>query len=303
MTFASVAFGAVFFSLTWVTAPAVPTNAAAEQSFAVVSELSGTASTAAGPGMKSSALVIYDWIPAGAEIQVGPNSVMTVVLASGRRFALGALARATVAPKGLTWNGDAGRELSPLPPMPHLPPLSSKNRPVGTAGAVRVRGERITGLHPASGDRSLADQAALLFQPVQGASKYRVEVADAGGQVVFTTETSVTEVTVPAGLLKPAGTYYWRVETLDRFGAAARGEAQFSTADTGTERSRAAMADMLTASSDARALGLLAEIDRRIGLPLMARDGLRAAVARAPEDTVLRAALDRVEQQLRGNAR
>jgi hypothetical protein len=104
---------------------------------------------------------------------------------------------------------------------------------------------------------------------------------------------------VPAGTLKPGTTYFWRVETLDRFGAAARGEAGFSTVGADTQRSRDALAAAIGTSESPRALGLLAEIDRRIGLLRESRDGFRAAVARAPEDKALREALARIEQQFR----
>ena len=88
------------------------------------------------------------------------------------------------------------------------------------------------------------------------------------------------------------------MRTLDRIGQAARAVAEFVTLEEKPARARATLKASLDAAGDAPSLALLAEIDRGLGLLAEARDGFRAALARAPGDSGLREALEALERQL-----
>ena len=263
---------------------------------ALISELSGTASITSTPAAGTNNARRFDAIDVGATLETGPESRAVIVLAGGRRFALGPKARATIAAKHLAAASGPITELPPLPPMPRIVALD-ESRPKGPPGGVRLRAGAITGLRPFH-TVTLAERTTLRFTPVSGASKYAVEIEDDSGRRIFAVESTTPEVVVPVRVLEPGTSYYWTVRTLDKFGGAARGTSEFRTLSADEAQVRQALRRALTADDSGSNLALLAEIDRRLGLDQEALDGFRAALARQPDDLDIQRAVRRLETLL-----
>lgn len=258
---------------------------------ALISELSGAA-TLQRPGAAAVPARRFDAMFDGTILRVGLQSRVLLVLGSGKRFVLGAEARATVHAERLA--GTSG-SIDELPSLPTLPPLAALDAKAPTAlGGVRLRSNVITGLCPSDGT-VLASKATLRFAPVQGAATYRIEIEDANGRVIFGIETKATEMPVPPDVLEAGVRYYWTVRTTDRPGAQARGAAHFATLSTELIALRDALKRQLSAEGDGPSIALLATIDLHLGLHQEALEGFRAALARAPNDDSLKDAVRRLE--------
>jgi hypothetical protein len=277
---------------------AIPCSASAQGSAskslaALISDLSGEVSVTQKPGGALTKAQRFDAIPLGATVETGPSARAEIVLAGGQRFELGAKARGTIAEKHLTSTSGPVKELPSLPPLPRMAALD-ESRPKGPAGGVRLRGGTVSGLQP-SHIVTLAEGTRLRFLPVAGASRYAVEIQDDAGRRIFSVESTVSEVVVPAGVLAAGGAYYWTVQTLDKVGGAARGATEFRTLSAEDARIREAVLRTLEGDGNG-GLALRAEIDRRLGLYEEALNGFRAALARTPEDRSIQEALRRLAQ-------
>jgi hypothetical protein len=153
-------------------------------------------------------------------------------------------------------------------------------------------------MYPAGEARVRADAVTLSFSPIEGGASYGVAVEAVDGSRVFEQQTNVSPVPIPIGILKPATPYYWTVRTVDSAGASARGQAAFATLSIQDAQAREAVRASLEAEGEARSLGLLAQIDRRLGLLDESRADLRRAVNKSPDDPALREALAQLEQQM-----
>lgn len=262
---------------------------------ALISELSGDASSRVRPGAPSSPARRFDALAVGATLELGPKSHGVVVLAGGERFALGPGARATVAATQLTQTSGPVKALPSLPTLPRLVALDD-SRPSGPLGGVRLRGTVISRLHPSYAVLA-TDPITLRFDRVDGASKYAVEMEDAAGRRLFAAETTTAEVPLPSGLLAPGATFHWTVRTLDQLGAEARGTSQFRTLSADQAQIRDALRRADASEDDA---AFLAEVDRRLGLYPQALDGFRAALAGAPDDASLLRAIRWLEARAPG---
>jgi hypothetical protein len=241
---------------------------------------------------------LFDWIAAGSVIEVGPGATLTLVFASGARYQMAATAKATVGPGSLMSSVGPIRALEPVPPLPRFAPIAPDAKPGSRSAAVRIRGATITHLYPHNGAAALADSTVLRFAPLPDASRYVVVLLTDEGLPVLREETRSPAVTVSPGILQPGARYRWEVRTLDRIQQAAQGVAEFITLGAEIAQARTALKHSLEADGDLSSLALMAEIDRNLGLLVEARDGFRAALAKAPADDALRQALNRVEQQL-----
>lgn len=271
----------------------VPAGAAAGEPVAIIYSLAGEASITA-PGPRP--LHLFDRLPAGTIVEVGPGSRLALAFISGRRYELGRRSRVTLGPKDLASRTGLVRTLPRLPPL-LLSPIAVEDRPGPRAGAVRIRSERIAGLYPHRGAAVLPGEVFLRFQPVSGAARYRVEVQDEQGWTVFQTNTETPMVKVPAGALRAGLNYQWSVQTLNRPGAVARGEATLVTLDEEASQAREEARKILAAEGPG-SLPLLAEIDRSLGLLLEAREDLAAALDDKTDDPALREALAEIATQL-----
>ena len=268
--------------------------AGAAEPIAIVYSLTGKASFAA-PHAGRRSLRLFDRLPAGTTLEAGPRSRLALAFVNGLRYELGERSRARLGPRGLASRIGLVRPLSPLPA--HLLPIAARDHPGPRAAAIRVRAEEISGLYPLGGAAVLVETTVLRFRPVAGATRYRIAVQDGRGRTVFAATVESPPVKVPAGKLRAGLTYSWTVQTVDRPGPIARGEAELVTLDAGVARAREKARKMLVAEGP-DSLQLLAEIDRSLGLLLEARDELGAALREKPGDPVLREALARIEMRL-----
>jgi hypothetical protein len=239
--------------------------AAAAEPIAIVYSLAGEAAKIL-PAAGLQPLRLFDRIPAGTVLEVGPGSRLSLAFVSGLRFELGERSRVTLRRKGLVSRTGPVRSLPSVPPLPRLALIAEDDRPGARAGAVRIRSETISGLSPDRGEASLAAATRLRFDPVSAAPLYRVEIFDQRGNVLFRIDTPATEVLVPPKILASGRIYHWTVETHDRPGAVARGEAALVTLDAGQERAREKLRRCAQSSGAADDLRLLAGVDRALGL-------------------------------------
>lgn len=283
---------AVFVALSLCPAAAMA-KAEARTPVAIVYSLSGEASITT-TGGASRPVRLLDHLPSGTTVTVGPSSRLAMAFMNGFRYELGERSRVTLGPKDLTALTGPVRAISRLPPLPCLLPIAAKDRPGPRAGAVRIRGERIRGLIPQDGETVLAEAIALHFQPVVGAKEYRIEVQDVQGRIAFRSVIESPPVKVPAGRLRAGVGYLWTVQTVDRPGAVARGEAEFVVLDEVAAETREEARAMLVGEGP-DSLPLLAEIDRSLGLLLEAREDLETALVNKPGDPAIREALAEID--------
>lgn len=274
---------------------AIPVEAA--EPVAIVYSLAGKASLAI-PAADRRPLRLFDRLAVGTTLEVGSGSRLVLAFANGRRYELAEHSRATLGSKDLASRTGPVRSLPTFPPLPRISPIAAKDRPGPRAGAVRIRSERIERLYPDHGVATLARATTLRFGLVEGAGKFRVEVQDRQGDVVFATETGTSVVNLPSGVLKPGTRYRWTVRTVERVGPVVTGNADFVTLPRQTAEAREALRRAVETTGDGASLVLLAEVDRNLGLLVEACDELRTAVRASPEDAELGAALAELERRL-----
>jgi len=153
-------------------------------------------------------------------------------------------------------------------------------------------------MYPSNGDATIASSTRLRFEGPDTANGYVINLSDTDLGSVFTVTTTGSVVNVPPGVLEAGRAYLWSV-TVSRVDGV-RGQAfatSFVTLPASTVEDRDAFIASLR-RNDPRDLGLLAQVDKRLGLLMEARDELLAAIARAPRDGRLRRMLDDLDKQL-----
>lgn len=263
---------------------------------AITTAIAGPVKSRAGSLVK--ALQTFEWLDVGAVIEVEAGGQATIAFADGRRYEVVGPATASIGSGRLNALSGAIHELPPIAPIPPAA-IATKTGVSARGGVVRIRGGgAIKGMYPREGFFALANDTVLSFEAVAGAESYKVEVETERGECLYRVETGLTEVAVPAGLLKPGSLYYWRVRTVGLEGKQASGEAELSTLPEKDAVQRALFAETALARSN---FGLLAVVDRRMGLAAEARQELRKALDRTPDDAVLRRLLDGVDREIRGH--
>lgn len=282
--------------------PAWGTDAEPSKPVAIIYALTGSVSLSA-PDAARRPLRLFDRLPAGTALKVGARSRLALAFVNGLRYELGEGAQVTLGPQGLASHTGPVRSLPAIPPLAYLSPIAAEDQPGLGAGAVRVRraseirSNRITGLYPRRGAMALADKTVLRFWPVAGARRYRIEVQDSQGQIVFQADVRSPKVTVPARRLRAGLSYRWTVRTLDLPDVVARGEDELAILGEDAARAREKTLRILKAEGP-DALPLLAEVDLSLGLLHEAQKDLRVALRRKPGNPVLKAALDQIETRL-----
>jgi len=199
-------------------------------------------------------------------LEVGPDSRLALAFVNGRRYELGKSSRVTLGPKDLASRTGLVISLPTVPPLPLLSSIAKDDHPGPGMGAVRIRSETISGLYPDRRAISLASATRLHFDPLSASPKYRVQIVDQEGNVVFAIDTPAAEVSVPPDALAPGRTYRWAVETVDRPGPVARGEATLVTLDASQARAREALRRWAQRSGAADDLRLAEAVDHALGL-------------------------------------
>ncbi len=239
----------------------VPLQAAPPQPVAIVYVLTGKAFGAAHQPVR-----LFDRLPAGAALEVGPGSQLTLGFTNGLRYELSEGSRVTLGSKDFTARSGPVRSLPRVPPLPRLSAIAKEDRPGPKAGAVRIRSEIITGLQPDRGTVSLSSAVRLRFDPVPATAEYRVRIIGPAGETLFQKDTGSTEVSVSSDAISPGKTYHWTVETLGRPGAVARGEATLRILEADQARAREELQRWIQGSGVADDLKLLEGVDRALGL-------------------------------------
>jgi hypothetical protein len=153
-------------------------------------------------------------------------------------------------------------------------------------------------MYPSNDDATIATSTRLRFEGPDTGNGYVINVSDTDLGSVFTVTTRGSVVNVPPGVLEAGRAYLWSVTVAGV--VAARGQAgatRFTTLPASTVEDRDAFIASLR-RDDPRDLGLLAQVDKRLGLLMEARDELLPAIARAPSDGRLRRMLDDLDKQL-----
>lgn len=238
---------------------------AAAEPVAIVYSLAGEASLTA-PVRRS--LRRFDRLPAGTTVEVNPDSRLALAFVNGIRYELGERSRVTIGHKDLVSRAGLVRSLPRVPPLPRLSPIAAEDRPGPKAGAVRIRTEAIKGLHPDQGEVSLPSATRLRFDPVPAAPGYRIRILDQIGETRFQIDTQATEVDVPSGVLEPGERYRWTVETRDRPGGVARGEATLMILDAGRARAREVLRNWVQRSGNEEDRLLQEAVDHALGLSM-----------------------------------
>jgi hypothetical protein len=267
----------------------------ASKPVAIVYSLKGEATL---PDASRRLLRLFDRLRAGTTLEVGPSSRLALAFGNGLRYELGEGSRVKLGAMNLASQTGPVHPLPRVPPLPRLDPIAKDDHPGPSAGAVPIRGERIMGLYPGHGATTLAGATVLRFEPVEAGGKYKVEVQDGQGNVIFEIETTASTVTLPAGLLRPGRRYDWMVRTVERAGPAAQGKEELVTLSAPVAEQREALRKALISEGDGASLALLAEVDRSLGLLAEARDELRAAAQKAPGDALIAANLAQIERRL-----
>jgi len=206
----------------------------------------------------------WEWLGTGARFDVAADGGAVLAFADGRRQQLAPGTRARLTQHGAVASRGAVRDLPPLPALADVLALADSGRPGTRAGAVRVRGPRVTGLSPGAGAATLAGATVLRFDAVAGAPRYRVDVLDAAGRSVYGRDIESPALEVPPDVLRPGSRYTWKVRTLDRPGPAAEAREWFYTLAAAAAAARERL--QKEAAAGPAAATLLAAVDQRLRL-------------------------------------
>jgi hypothetical protein len=232
---------------------------------AIIYSLAGEAKLVA-PSATVRPLRLFDRLPAGATLEVGPGSHLALAFETGLRYELGERCRVTLGLKRFKLRSGPVRQLSSAPPLPRLRPIAEDNHPGAGVAALRIRSEGIDCLSPESGAATLATSTILRFHSVFGISGYQVEIDDARGSVILRTHTNRTTVAVPPGVLAPNAHYHWIVAAEDGPGYMFRNEADFVTLSTKIAEGRERLRKEAEAEEDSGLVDLLAAVDHALGM-------------------------------------
>jgi hypothetical protein len=273
-----------------------PTAAIADEPVAIVCFLSGTGHMTV--DRKRTELDLFQRLRSGAAIEVAKGSRMVLALFTGDRFEFAAMSSATLAPTGLVRRQGPIRELPPVPAIVEIAPIVKEERAGGRMAGTRIRAGNtgtpsIGHVEPSNGAAVVAASAVVGFDPVPGYERYRVTVEDDRGNAVFSIDTVDTVVRLPPTALAAGGSYYWSVHTLDGRKPVVGAEAVFRTLSDEDARRRAEFKSHVDRAGDAMSYGLLAEVDRSLGLRREACDALKRALDLDPGYARLSGAVER----------
>jgi hypothetical protein len=269
----------------------------ADSAVAVVISVSGNAQLLAPTGGKK-AVQLFDWLQAGSVIEVGPASSISLAYANGSRYALAEGTKATIASGGPEASAGTVSSLESVPALPRMAALANATGTRPAASRIRGGHDQVRNLYPFADCTALPEDTVLRFTAVEDATRYRIELEDDTGRIVLDAETQSSALAVPAGILRPGARYHWRVTTVERMGPAVRADSEFSTLPEEDIRRRRALRVALLKKGDLESLALVAEIDRRLGLLLEAREEFQEALTKAPGNQILIQTIADIEKQL-----
>lgn len=259
---------------------------ASDEPAAIVCFVAGKTTVKLPDGAEKEAGLFERLVP-GTHIQTGNDGKLVLAFLNGKRFEIGRNGAALVARDGIQAPVQC-QSLSPVPAMVNLPPITEEEKLGKRPTAVRIRTDVVSlGLYPSQGAAVAAGQCVLRFKGVEGMDRYKVELENQAGNTVFAVETPAVTVAVPAEILMPGATYYWRVKTLDPQKATVRDEALFVTLSKEAAIARQTLKEQAGKSKDVSLLLLMAETDNRLGLWREACDELKEALDQVSDKSSL----------------
>jgi hypothetical protein len=103
---------------------------------------------------------------------------------------------------------------------------------------------------------------------------------------------------VPRGVLLPGAHYSWTAAAVEPDKKQAPRKSEFTTLAAESIQQRQVFRAHLEKAGEFESVALLAEIDRRLGLLLEARDQFRIALGKSPRNPVLRQLVGDLDRQL-----
>jgi hypothetical protein len=258
-------------------------SSAGAHAAAIVTDVIGKVQVQGGAGP----LTILSEIESNARLQLDSGARVVVLYSqSGDEFAM-------AGPALIHFRPDAPVALSGKPPQKRTSPLAGgavRIKPMTTAQAAFVMrsasaANRIT-LLSLSGTRTLDLSPEFRWQQAGPGLKYRFELMDDGGRVLFEAEVEDAALTLPAANpLRPGASYTWEVSARLVDGRRIVGAGDFSTADAALRARAAAMRPAQGAPVSARVAyaAWLTQAELRDE----ARKYWRALAAERPHDTRL----------------
>jgi hypothetical protein len=242
------------------------------------------------------AVRLFDWIEVGSIIETDPGARLILAFSNGDRYELGKSTRVTIGQAEFTSRNGTINKLAAVPVMPQIVSFARESKPGTRLGGIRLRTLKrtISGLYPNEGEAVLADNAVLVFEPLEGVGKYRVEIEDEAGNNIFSVETTTPRTVIPPGVIKPGANYYWQVRTLEKDKLSTVSYAAFATVSDEQARVRNAFKAQVAQSKDAANLLLLAQMEMALGLRREACETLQEALALFPDNAEIKNAMAQI---------
>lgn len=160
------------------------------------------------------ALRLLDELQAGEHLALPAGARLTLVdLADGREYRLAGATQLRVGPSGLL--GAQGQALEAQnAPTRTLPVLALRQGQAAPATLVMrdPRAEGLPALREPVRTLVLDPRPAFRWDPIAGARRYQLQLAETDGTVVWDTETRTPQATLPPDIrLREGGGYRWRV--------------------------------------------------------------------------------------------
>jgi hypothetical protein len=191
------------------------------------------------------------------------------------------------------------KRLDPVPAVIKLQPVKKGELQTTKAAAVRLRaaGDNsciVKGFKPSDQSFVLADATTISFEPIRDVQTYGIAIEDVQGKVIHSAKTSEPKVEIPAGLLQPGQTYYWRISALNDHDCSGQGEVSFTTLKKEDADTRSALKLQVSKNpKDLSLLVLLTELDSRFGLAAQVCEDVRILRAKTTGNAPL---LERLNQ-------
>lgn len=267
---------------------------------AIICYISGKAVVKIPSDNKSNDLQLFDRLKAGSEIETEKNSKVIIAFFNGAEYEINEQSKVTVEQNELKSDKGSFKKTKVIPAMLKIAPIAKEENPGKRAAAVRIRSGYLAGLdllnpYPRDGATVLASNAVLSFKPVEGISKYKVDVEDEIGNSIFSVETSSTAITISPNIIKDGSVYYWRVRTLDQQKRSVHAEAIFETVTKENVKLRSTLKQQMEKQQDISLLMLLADLDRNLGLMKEACEEIQSAIKQYPDNPMLMQSLSQFE--------
>jgi len=167
-------------------------------------------------GGSENTLELFDTLVPGMHVKTGPETDVVLTFYSGERYRIKANSVVTVQTDGLKTVRGTVETLEPVSVMPQIVPLARSEKPGKRQASIRVRElsvKKASFYPPHPKGVILADKAELSYPEPDKGRMYVIEVRDDQGVVIHSVQTREHSIVLPADLLAPGKSYFWRVTT------------------------------------------------------------------------------------------